>query len=253
MLNIIQENKQRFTTGVVLVLAVLFLGAIANYFIIWLFLGIVYLFAFKESMELLDLDNEKLYFYAIGLWFLALFIQDHPQGIGILALVAMGSIIAYNPKQDTKETLVFIYPTIPMFFMLGLFANFGVSALFWLLLVVAGTDIGAYFFGKNMGKTPFSPTSPNKTLEGVYGGIVIGTLLGTIIGLNFGSFFLAFFISVTTALSSIFGDLFESYLKRNANVKDSGDIFPGHGGMLDRVDGYLFGSIVMLVLLLGFS
>jgi len=53
------------------------------------------------------------------------------------------------------------------------------------------------------------------------------------------------------AISSIFGDLFESSLKRSADVKDSGDILPGHGGVLDRIDGYLFGAIVMLVLLRG--
>jgi len=53
------------------------------------------------------------------------------------------------------------------------------------------------------------------------------------------------------AMSSVFGDLIESYLKRRADVKDSGNILPGHGGVLDRIDGYLFGSIIMLVLLRG--
>jgi phosphatidate cytidylyltransferase len=51
------------------------------------------------------------------------------------------------------------------------------------------------------------------------------------------------------AVASVFGDLFESYLKREADVKDSGDILPGHGGILDRTDGYLFGGVIMLVLL----
>ena len=61
----------------------------------------------------------------------------------------------------------------------------------------------------------------------------------------------AFIVSAFVSISSIFGDLFESSLKRKAGVKDSGDILPGHGGVLDRTDGYLFGAIVMLVLLRG--
>ena len=61
----------------------------------------------------------------------------------------------------------------------------------------------------------------------------------------------AFLISFGVAVSSIFGDLYESSLKRAAGVKDSGNLLPGHGGVLDRIDGYLFGGIVMLVLLRG--
>ncbi len=56
-------------------------------------------------------------------------------------------------------------------------------------------------------------------------------------------------ISIVVALASVFGDLFESYLKREAEVKDSGNILPGHGGILDRTDGYLFGGVIMLVIL----
>jgi phosphatidate cytidylyltransferase len=126
-----------------------------------------------------------------------------------------------------------------------------VIALFWLLVIVAGTDVGAYVVGKSIGKTKFSETSPNKTLEGVIGGVVIATLLGFLIGVNFVDIDKAIVISLLSAIAAVFGDLFESYLKRRANVKDSGDILPGHGGILDRVDGYLFSVIIMLVLLRG--
>ena len=109
----------------------------------------------------------------------------------------------------------------------------------------------AYTVGKNIGKTPFCETSPNKTMEGVVGGIVVATLSGAFVGLSIVDFSVAFFTSAFVAISSIFGDLFESSLKRKAGVKDSGDILPGHGGVLDRIDGYLFGAVVMLVLLRG--
>jgi len=107
---------------------------------------------------------------------------------------------------------------------------------------------------KTIGKTQFSPTSPNKTLEGVIGGIAFATVAGTIAGyfMELVPFFIAIIVSFLTATTSVFGDLFESYIKREAGVKDSGDIFPGHGGVLDRLDGYLFGAVMMLIALRAF-
>ena len=81
--------------------------------------------------------------------------------------------------------------------------------------------------------------------------MVVASLGGFVVGLGIVSAPVAIVISFFTALTSIFGDLFESYLKRQADVKDSGAILPGHGGVLDRIDGYLFGAIVMLILLRG--
>ena len=127
------------------------------------------------------------------------------------------------------------------------------SSLLWLLVVVAGTDVGAYFVGKSIGTTKFCETSPNKTLEGVAGGVIAAAILGVIFSPENIGFFTALFISLVVAIASIFGDLFESYLKREANTKDSGNILPGHGGILDRTDGYLFGGVIMLVLLRLFS
>ena len=91
----------------------------------------------------------------------------------------------------------------------------------------------------------------NKTLEGVAGGVVAAVLLGGMVGTHFVSLQTALLISMLVSLASIFGDLYESYLKRQAGVKDSGALFPGHGGMLDRVDGYLFGGVILLILLRG--
>ena len=145
----------------------------------------------------------------------------------------------------------FIYPTAGMLFILTMYQEYGILALLWLVAVVALTDVGAYAVGKSIGKTPFSPTSPNKTLEGVAGGISAATIGGMFIGLSIVDLGISFIVSLMVSVSSIFGDLYESSLKRNAGVKDSGTLLPGHGGMLDRIDGYLFGGVVMLVLLRG--
>ena len=77
----------------------------------------------------------------------------------------------------------------------------------------------------------------------------LAVILGSIFSINEVSIVGAIVVSSIVSFTSIFGDLFESYLKREAGVKDSGTLLPGHGGVLDRTDGYLFGAIVMLVLL----
>jgi phosphatidate cytidylyltransferase len=169
----------------------------------------------------------------------------------VLAGVAYASMVAFNKDVEWKDFFPFIYPTAGMLFMFTMYQEYGVYALLWLLVVVALTDVGAYAVGKSIGKTKFCETSPNKTMEGVVGGVAVATIGGAFVGLGIVDFGVGFFVSFAVAVSSIFGDLFESSLKRSAGVKDSGDLLPGHGGVLDRIDGYLFGGIVMLVLLRG--
>ncbi|MGY0225363.1 phosphatidate cytidylyltransferase, partial [Campylobacter jejuni] len=125
----------------------------------------------------------------------------------------------------------------------------GMFALFWLIIIVAACDSGAYFIGKLMGKTPFSPTSPNKTLEGVIGGLICASVIGTILGVFVYSFWLSLFCSFFVAIFAVIGDLLESYFKREAGVKDSGDLIPGHGGVLDRIDAVIIAAFVMVALL----
>jgi phosphatidate cytidylyltransferase len=247
---IFNEHKDRIVTGLVLVGVVFLIGVVDNFFLMWLALGAIYIIAFKEALKLFQIDDNSLSVFAIAIWILAAF---YPYGddLFVLAGVAYASMVAFDKKYVWKDFLPFIYPTAGMLFILTMYQEYGVLSLLWLLIVVAATDIGAYAVGKSIGKTKFCETSPNKTMEGVVGGIVVATLAGMFAGLSIVSMGTAFIISFAVAVSSIFGDLFESRLKRDADVKDSGDILPGHGGMLDRIDGYLFGAVVMLVLLRG--
>ena len=128
--------------------------------------------------------------------------------------------------------------------LMGLRHEFGPSYVLFLLMLIWVADIGAYFAGRRWGRRKLAPTiSPNKTLEGAVGGLVAGLA----VALAFGSFAGAglaqlpalALVAAATVLASILGDLIESLLKRQAGVKDSGDLIPGHGGVLDRIDGVL--------------
>lgn len=127
----------------------------------------------------------------------------------------------------------------------------------WLLYVfvlVWCADSGAYFVGRKFGKRKMSPAvSPNKSVEGLYGGILCSTLVAISVASSLKLAFLPFIafclLSGVTVGASVFGDLFESMMKRHAGIKDSGNILPGHGGVLDRIDSQLS---AMPVFALGF-
>jgi phosphatidate cytidylyltransferase len=199
-------------------------------------------------LKLFDIEDESIYIYAMIMWVGAYF-YPKPEDLIFVVGIVFASILAYTKELNKDLFLPLMYPIASFLFLLSLYISFGMEVLLWLLVVVAGTDVGAYFTGKSMGKTQFCETSPNKTLEGVLGGVAVASFLGLIFAPEGTGFFLSLFISAVVAIASVFGDLFERYLKREADVKDSGDILPGHGGILDRTDGYLFGGIIMLVLL----
>ena len=249
-MSMFENNKERIITGLALLAGVLIVGLIDNFFLMWLVFGGMYILAFKEAVLLFQVEKDNLLPYAIGLWLVA-GIYPYGDDLFVLAGVAYASAVAFNKEIQWKDFFPFIYPTAGILFMFTMYQEYGVISLLWLVAVVALTDIGAYAVGKSIGQTPFCETSPNKTMEGVVGGVAVATLGGMFFGLPIVDLGVAFIISFMVAVSSIFGDLFESSLKRAAGVKDSGDILPGHGGILDRIDGYLFGGIVMLVLLRG--
>jgi len=117
----------------------------------------------------------------------------------------------------------------------------------WLLIalmVIWAADSGAYFAGRRFGKRKLSPRiSPNKTIEGLIGGMVAAVVIALIgaplAGATLAQLPLVAIVVVVTVLFSVVGDLFESLLKRHVGAKDSGDLIPGHGGILDRIDSVL--------------
>ncbi|MCL7714294.1 phosphatidate cytidylyltransferase [Stenotrophomonas mori] len=117
----------------------------------------------------------------------------------------------------------------------------------WLLTALAivwAADSGAYFAGRAFGRRKLAPrVSPNKTVEGLLGGLVAGLLVaagfGWLAGVQAAGLPGLLLVATLAVLASVLGDLFESLLKRHAGAKDSGSVIPGHGGVLDRIDGVL--------------
>ncbi len=115
----------------------------------------------------------------------------------------------------------------------------------WLLLALLATiwiaDTAAYFAGKNFGKHKLAPNiSPGKTWEGVLGALLGATLFAATLLFGFDFYNVAIFpLLWSVTILGVIGDLFESMMKRQANIKDSGDLLPGHGGILDRIDGII--------------
>ena len=120
-------------------------------------------------------------------------------------------------------------------------------------LMIVASDIGSYYFGRIFGKHPLTPVSPSKTVEGAVFGIVSSVAIGLLTGLflklgPIGILFVAM-LGALVGFFSIVGDLIESMMKRDVGLKDSGNALPGHGGVLDRIDSYIFTPAIVYFLI----
>lgn len=160
----------------------------------------------------------------------------------LLSIYEQGTTLYKENKWLLRVSAFFVL--IPAWVALISLQELHPSLVIYLIALVAMADSGAYFTGKAFGRHKLAPElSPGKTKEGMFGGLVSATILSI-----FGAWYFVLpihdwvyfiFLSMAVAIMSVAGDLFESLMKREVGQKDSGNILPGHGGMLDRVDGLL--------------
>ncbi|WGH76751.1 phosphatidate cytidylyltransferase [Tenacibaculum tangerinum] len=145
-----------------------------------------------------------------------------------------------------KNFLQFIYLLLPFYFLMNLpFVNntYHPNIIIYIMLIIWTNDSFAFLVGKSFGKRKlFEKVSPKKTVEGFIGGLLFSVIAGLIIGYYSGILSILDWgiIAIIVAIFGSLGDLVESKLKRQAKVKDSGTIMPGHGGLLDRLDSLFF-------------
>lgn len=256
--------RQRVKTSIVLALIILPAVLIGG----WPYNLIIGAIALIGSMELINMaDIELTSFPSIVTY------------IGTLSLVYYDYITELIPTH-LNEAIIPIFSVILLLISTVLFKGYdftqaGISALtmFYvgmgtyaavtirnadlaifvlIVLVMISTDTGAYFIGSKIGKRKLAPhLSPNKSIEGSLGGIVIAVIVAAVY-LNFFTFRYSYgtmlLIAVILSVTGQFGDLLESAFKRHFDVKDAGTILPGHGGILDRFDSILFTLTMGLIL-----
>jgi phosphatidate cytidylyltransferase len=150
--------------------------------------------------------------------------------------------------KDNRLIKGYLYIAIPALALLTL-GKISEDLVFWAMIVTWSTDIFAYFAGRSIGGPKLAPViSPNKTWAGLVGGVVGAAMSGAIMAMAFRLDAPFLYAGAPMAVIAQLGDLYESSLKRKAGAKDSGSILPGHGGILDRVDGLLPVVVATLVL-----
>ena len=175
--------------------------------------------------------------------------------VGVAAVAALTALMAASsPASERAEAYpvkaAIPYAALPALALAYVMDIGGAISVFWLLAVVWASDIGAYAVGQIIGGPKLAPSvSPNKTWSGALGGLVAAALAGSALLWGYAltaTLALAGLAVVLSAISQV-GDLFESALKRRYRIKDSGNLIPGHGGIMDRFDGLWAAAPVVAV------
>lgn len=163
--------------------------------------------------------------------------------------------IIKNASNQNKWRLIGLFYILIPFYSVIKIRFLDADILFWMFAIIWSTDIFAFFAGRTLGGAKLAPTiSPNKTWSGLAGGVVASMIIGFLSSFMFkGGVVFFIFISAFLSIIEQISDLAESKVKRIFGVKDSGNIIPGHGGLLDRLDGIMFVAPTVLFLITVFS
>lgn len=173
--------------------------------------------------------------------------------LGIVAgSIALAAVAGRGQRGWVASGLVYAAAALLAAILVRRDAEFGFVALMFVLLIVWVTDIGGYFAGRSIGGPKLWPrVSPKKTWAGAIGGLVLGLAVAAAFAwLGFGGMLALLMLGAVLSIVSQLGDLFESAIKRRFDVKDSSHIIPGHGGLLDRLDGFV--AAIVFAALIGF-
>ena len=201
----------------------------------------------------MEIELQKRILSSIIILPLSLFFIIKGSVFFILFLIILFSIASFEwLKMVKKNNLkVFgIFFLLLSFYSVYLYRDRGLYEFLMVLTICITTDIGGYIFGKLFKGPKLIYISPNKTYSGVVGGFLMSIVVAYLIYSNFNSFFeesqnfyydfiFIFAVLIVSGVSQI-GDLVVSYFKRVSKIKDTGNLFPGHGGLLDRIDGMIF-------------
>lgn len=278
--------KQRIITAVILAIALLAASTLLSAFYFAIFVALIVLLAVWEWSRLIGLQQIKsrlAYLISLALVLVGLFrlLNINPTGdsidwLRVSVILGLGLLFwiltlfmlwgyPENKKHWNDESkiasmgLFVLIPTWVGLVQLKYIEPNGYLVLS-LIVLVAAVDIGAYFSGVNFGRRKLAPAlSPNKTWEGVWGGFAVCLLLGLglswlmhsyLMNLTTWQFLLCLLLVFCITFFSVIGDLLESMLKRNRNIKNSGSLLPGHGGVLDRVDGLMAATPVFALMIM---
>jgi phosphatidate cytidylyltransferase len=186
---------------------------------------------------------------------------DSPLSVVLVALVVAGGTVALTlgppgPRTLTRAAVLVmgpIYIGAPLGSLVWVQWSMGPAATTWLVVTLATSDITQYYTGRRFGRTKLAPAvSPAKTREGAIGGVSAAAIAGIFLGpmsVPGTTALMGGLVAAFVAMFGIAGDLFESLLKRSAGTKDASTLIPGHGGVLDRLDSYLFAAPIFYLFL----
>ena len=189
---------------------------------------------------------------------IALFAIFSSQKLFIFLVIVVAVLMSFEwsemsrkmPDKKKWRWIGFFYISIPLYCVISI-RILDNEILFWMFAIIWATDIFAFFAGKSLGGAKIAPAiSPNKTWSGLIGGVLASLAIGAVSAIIFpGSVIFFLIISVLISIVEQISDLVESKFKRIFGVKDSGDIIPGHGGVLDRLDGMILVAPLVWVII----